>query len=92
MQAPKTLGRNSDEESELLDDLLDWFKHNDVMADQELLIRRRTNGARRVVKRKDVRKAIKDAVCAFGLPEEKFSTRSLRSGFGTNAQANGMDA
>ena len=92
LQAPKTLGRNSDEESELLNDLLDWFRHNDVMADEELLTRRGINGARRVVKRKDVRKAIKDAVGAFGLPEDRFSTRSLRSGFGTHAQANGMDA
>ena len=34
----------------------------------------------------------KQSVGAFGLPENRFSTRSLRSGFGTHAQANGMDA
>ena len=92
LQAAKTLGRDTDEESGLLDDLLDWFKHNNVMDDEELLTRRGPKGTRRVVKRKDVRKAIKDAVGAFGLPEERFSTRSLRSGFGTHAQANGLDA
>ena len=91
LQEPKTLGRNSHEESQLLDDLLDWIKHNNVVADEELLTRHGDNGSRRVVKRKDVRQAIKEAVGAFGLPEDRFSTRSLRSGFGTHAQANGLE-
>lgn len=90
LQAPKTLGRSSEEESNLLDDLLSWFQHNNLKGDDELLTRYGCNGSRRVVKRKDVRQAIKDAVGAFDLPVERFSTRSLRSGFGTHAQANDM--
>lgn len=76
----------------VLDDLLLWFIHSQVQETDELLTRDSDTGSRKVVIRKDVRTAIKLAVSGAGLPPKNFSTKSLRSGFGTHATANGMDA
>ena len=88
---PKTLGRNSEVESTVLDDLLLWMQHSGVQESDELLTRYSATGSRKVVIRKDVRAAIKEAVSSMGLPAKYFSTKSLRSGSGTHAVANGMD-
>ena len=58
----------------------------------KLLTRYSVTGSRKVVIRKDVRTAIKLAVSGAGLPAKNFSTKSLRSGFGTHVTANGMGA
>jgi hypothetical protein len=91
VENPKTIGRNSDIESTVLDDLLLWMLNSGVQEDDELLTRYSATGSRKVVIRKDVRNAIKDAVSTMGLPAKHFSTKSLRSGFGTHAVANGMN-
>lgn len=91
VENPKTIGRNSDIESTVLDDLLLWMLNSSVQEDDELLTRYSATGSRKVVIRKDVRNAIKDAVSTMGLPAKHFSTKSLRSGFGTHAVANGMN-
>lgn len=88
---PKTIGRNSEVESIVLDDLSLWMLHSGVQENDELLTRYSATGTRKVVIRKDVRKAIKESVGSMGLPSKNFSTKSLRSGFGTHAIANGMD-
>ena len=88
---PKTLGRNSEVESTVLDDLSLWIQHSGVQESDELLTRYSATGSRIVVIRKDVRAAIKEAVGSIGLPARNFSIKSLRSGFGTHAVANGMD-
>ena len=87
---PKTLSRRTEVESTVLDDLLLWFLHSQVQEADELLTRYSVTGSRKVVIRKDVRKAIKSAVEGAGLPPLNFSTKSLRSGFGTHVTANGM--
>ena len=74
----------------VLNDLLEWFEHSSVTEGDELLTRYSLEGTRKVVIRKDVRPAIKEAVSEMGLPSEHFSTKSLRSGFSTHASANGM--
>jgi hypothetical protein len=74
----------------VLDDLLSWFLHSRVQERDELLTRYSNTGSRKVVIRKDVRTAIKLAVQGAGLPPRNFSTKSLRSGFGTHVTANGM--
>ena len=91
VENPKTIGRNSEIESIVLDDLLTWILYSKVQEDDELLTRYSATGSRKVVIRKDVRNAIKEAVSGMGLPPKHFSTKSLRSGFGTHAVANGMD-
>ena len=58
----------------------------------ELLTRYSVTGSRKVVIRKDVQTSIKLAVSGAGLPAKNFSTKSLRSGFGTHVTANGMGA
>ena len=88
----KTLSRRTQEESMVLDDLLLWFLHSQVQEADELLTRYSVTGSRKVVIRKDVRTAIKLAVSGAGLPAKNFSTKSLRSGFGTHVTANGMGA
>ena len=88
---PKTIGMNSEIESTVLDDLSLWIQHSQVQESDELLTRYSATGSRKVVIRKDVRAAIKEAVSSIGLPAKNFSTKSLRSGFGTHAVANGMD-
>lgn len=92
IENPKTLSRRTDVESMVLDDLLQWFIYSQVQEEDELLTRYSSTGSRKVVIRKDVRKAIKLAVGGAGLPPKNFSTKSLRSGFGTHVTANGMDA
>lgn len=87
---PKTISRESDVESTVLDDLCLWVVHSKVQESDELLTRYSEKGGRKVVIRKDVRTAIKSAVKGVGLPPKHFSTKSLRSGFGTHAVANGM--
>jgi hypothetical protein len=74
----------------VLDDLCLWVVHSKVQETDELLTRYSDKGGRKVVIRKDVRNAIKSAVENFGLPTNHFSTKSLRSSFGTHAMANGM--
>lgn len=76
----------------VLNDLLLWFMNSQVQEDDELLTRYSSSGSRKVVIRKDVRTAIKLAVSGAGLPAKNFSTKSLRSGFGTHVAANGMGA
>jgi site-specific recombinase XerD len=49
-------------------------------------------GTRKVVIRKDVSVALEKAADFLGLPEKHFSCKSLRSGFGTHAMANGMSS
>jgi hypothetical protein len=92
IENPKTLSRRTEVESMVLDDLLQWFLHSQVQETDELLTRYSSTGSRKVVIRKDVREAIKLAVSGAGLPPKNFSTKSLRSGFGTHAAANGMDS
>ena len=89
---PKTLSRRTEVESMVLDDLLLWFLHSQVQETDELLTRYSSTNSRKVVIRKDVRDAIKQAVSGAGLPPKNFSTKSLRSGFGTHVMANGMGA
>lgn len=92
IENPKTLSRRTEVESMVLDDLLLWFIHSQVQETDELLTRYSSTGSRKVVIRKDVRTAIKLAVSGAGLPPKNFSTKSLRSGFGTHVTANGMTA
>jgi hypothetical protein len=90
VENPKVIERRTDEESMVLNDLAEWFKHSSVQEGDELLTGYSVEGGRKVVIRKDVRYAIKNAVSRMGLPKEHFSTKSLRSGFSKHASANGM--
>jgi hypothetical protein len=90
IENPKVIARRTEEENMVLNDLLEWFEHSSIKEGDELLTRYSVEGRRKVVIRKDVRNAIKEAVSGMGLPSEHFSTKSLRSGFSTHASANGM--
>jgi hypothetical protein len=93
IKEPKTIARGTWMESTVLDDILAWVHYSCVKEDDELLTRYcSVTGNRKVVIRKDVTLALKQAADAFGLPIKHFSTKSLRSGFGTHAKANGMSS
>lgn len=92
VENPRTLSRRTDVEGMVLNDLLLWFLYSQVQETDELLTRYSSTGSRKVVIRKDVRTAIKIAVRGANLPAKNFSTKSLRSGFGTHVMANGMGA
>lgn len=88
---PKKLARETEQESQVLDDLLSWLVYPRVQESDELLARiDLASGLRKVVIRKDVSAVIKMTAERFGLPSENFSCKSLRSGFNTHAKANGM--
>ena len=78
IENPKTLSRRTDVESMVLDDLLQWFIHSQVQEEDELLTRYSSTGSRKVVIRKDVRKAIKLAVGGAGLLPKNFWFRDAR--------------
>jgi hypothetical protein len=90
VENPRTLSRRTEVEGMVLNDLLLWFVYSLVQEEDELLTRYSCTGSRKVVIRKDVRTAIKLAVRGANLPPKNFSTKSLRSGFGTHVIANGM--
>lgn len=90
---PKTIARGSVVESTVFDDLLAWICFSGVQEADELLTRYDLiSKTRKVVIRKDVGVALKKAAALFGLPVKHFSCKSLRSGFGTHAKANGMSS
>ena len=92
VENPKIISRNSDVKSTVLDDICLWVVHSNVQEADELLTRYSADGKRKVAIRKDVRVAIKAAASFAGLPPKHFSTKSLRSGFGTHAMAYGMSS
>jgi hypothetical protein len=93
VKEPKTIARDTWMESTLLDDIIGWVHYSGVQEEDELLTRYcRGSGSRKVVIRKDVTDALKQAAEFFGLPKKHFSSKSCRSGFGTHAKANGMSS
>lgn len=92
IKEPKLVKRGeSVGETTVLDDVISWIRYSGVKETDEVLTRYNpVNGARKVVVRKDVAAAIKETAVLFDLPEENFTCKSLRSGFGTHVSANGM--
>ena len=67
----------------LIGDVIDWLLKSGVRGKDELTTRY-YGGNRKVVIRKDVNAVIKAACTRHGLDDNKFSTKSLRSGFATH--------
>ena len=90
-QQARTIGRGSAFETKLLEELLEWMVISGVKADDPFVTRyaARKGGApgtfdRKVVTAQAVRKAIKESCVALGLPPNRYSAKSLRSGFATH--------
>lgn len=95
-QQARTIGRGSAFEEGLLEQLLEWMVLSGVKADDPFVTRyaARKGGApgtvdRKVVTAKAVRVAIKASCVALGLPPNRYSAKSLRSGFATHMIACG---
>jgi len=98
-QAPtfKKIARRSLAEGAFLDDIVSWIRGSRVLGADEIttryaVVRDGRRGTRRVVGRKEVANAIKEAHELEGLPPGKFSCKSLRAGFSTHADYAGMPA
>lgn len=81
----KVIGRRSPEESQWLDDLIEWLSNAKVKADDQIFTRykSKTLGGKVFMKRLSaemVRLGVKDMALAAGLPPDRFSSHSLRKG------------
>ena len=78
----KTIARRSADENQVLNDLCQWWFHALTKGTDELFTRYGLTG-RKVLRRNGVSTAIKTVAVHSKLPKERFSAKSLRSGFAT---------
>jgi hypothetical protein len=91
----KKIARRTEAESTFLDDLVAWVRGSKVLEDDEITARYSSFSiagevTRRVVRRKEVANAIKEAHALEGLPPGLFSCKSLRAGFSSHADSAGV--
>ena len=86
---PKLIGRRSPEEAQFLEDLAAFICHSGGAGKEELFSFRGPTGVRVALKGRDVREELKAACKARGLPQEYFSSHSLRKGAITHMRATG---
>ena len=86
----KTIGRRSEEEILLLENMLEWWMNANTRKNDEVFTRYSSTGTRRVLNRKDVATGIKLVANEMGLPQDRFSCKSLRSGYATHCGAKGV--
>ena len=91
LQKTKCIGRRSAEESQWLDDLIQWTVKADLAGSDPLFSRPSESppGSRKFLTGKMVRTAIKNAVASVGLPPIFFSDHSLRKAMYTHIRAAG---
>ena len=91
LKKSKCIGRRSTEESQWLDDLVEWIVKADPAGTDPLFSRpsERPPGSRKCLTGKMVRTAVKDAVASAGLPPMFFSGHSLRKAMYTHMRAAG---
>ena len=77
---PKIIGRRSVEESNFLDDLIDFMTHSGITGKDELFSFRCTSSTLVKLRSRDVRDALKDMCEKNGLDPDYFSSHSLRKG------------
>ena len=91
LKKTKCIGRRSKEESQWLDDLIEWNVKADLIGTDPLFSRpsERPPGSRKFLTGKMVRTAVKAAVTSAGLPPIFFSGHSLRKAMYTHMRAAG---
>jgi hypothetical protein len=94
LKKSKCLGRRTVEESQWLDDLIQWTVIADPTGSDPLFSRPSDHppGSRKILTGKMVRTAIKEAVTSVGLPPIYFSGHSLRKAMYTHMRAAGCSA
>ena len=86
---PKLIGRRSAEEAEFLGDLLDFMAHSGATGNEELMSFRRADGSLAALRARSVRDKLKVTCRRNGLPQDYFSSHSLRKGAITQMRALG---
>ena len=81
----KVIGRRSDEESQWLNDLVEWLSKSKLKAEDQIFTRYAAKTVGGKVQRKRltaemIRKAVKGMATSVGLPTVRFSSHSLRKG------------
>jgi hypothetical protein len=84
------LNVDNEGDSLLINDLVEWILRSGVLGCDELTTRY-FDGKRKVITSQSVRSAIKTCCISFGLNPDKFSTKSLRSGFTTQYAVSGAN-
>ena len=82
-QAPIVIERRSNDESQLLDDLVKWVVDSGITEEDEFF-GRWWGKSMRCLLRKDVTHAMKELAHDLGVPEVQLSTHSFRKGFATS--------
>jgi hypothetical protein len=91
---PVMLLRRSAQESSLVDHLCEWFDNSPLLTSADHLLCRydpQAQGRARQPRRKEIVTAIKACATDLGYNPTRFSSKSLRIGFATYANANGVD-
>ena len=86
IQNSKIVARRSDEESQLLDDIVEWVKRGEIEGGEKVFTIKVNKERPRLLRSCEVAKAVKDSAARLGLPQQHFSTSSARKVF-----ANQMD-
>ena len=77
---PKIIGRRSVEETQFLEDLVDFVTHSRATGKEELFSFRQDDGRRVKLRSRTVRDELKDTCKRHGLDPDYFSSHSLRKG------------
>lgn len=86
---PNVIARTNRNDSQLVDDLINWILKSGVKDGDELLTRY-FNGKRKVVTRKQITNGLKYIAELNDIPVNRINTKSLRKGFATSAAMSGM--
>lgn len=86
---PKVIGRRSPEESQFLDDLLEFVMRSGAHGRDELFSHIQADGKKVALRGKSIREELKKACALHGLPPSYFSSHSLRKGAVTHMRAAG---
>ena len=89
VQENKIIARRTEEESRLLDDLVEWARRAEIGEDEKLFTIK-MDGQSRLMRYSDVASAVKQAAVRCGLPPQHFSTSSARRFFATQMDLAGV--
>jgi hypothetical protein len=85
----KTIGRRSEWENAFLEDWVNWLLEARPQGGDELFTIREKGRVVATLRRGEFNRSVKRVAVANGLPEDKFSSKSLRGGFASHCERSG---
>lgn len=86
---PKSISRKSADESQFIDDLVDFMTRSGALGEDELFSYRNASGKKIVLRSRTIREDLKDECKVHGLPPNFFSSHSYRKGAISHMRAAG---